>query len=360
MGDRMTQDATHCGFSIVDCRLKIQNPKFKIQHHLAIVVLLGLMGTGGCEKLGGSTPTPTATKTTQSSPAFPSRPSVSPDQVVATVNGTTISVKDVEIAVADLKATTEALGRKWEPLSPERNEDAYDLHDLLDELILAELRTQDAISRGLDRRTEVQALFWYRYRNFFSQEWVTWQLEQAKLEVKEEEVEEYFKSNPWVFREPETVRVRELVAPSEEQAKAALVQIYSGADFVTVANQVSSRRELASGEAVDKQWIMRGAEKATFAANNDAIRALDPVLEQAVFAIDKIGGVSSYVKSAENTFHVFQLVERTEGRQKPLTEVADAIRNFLRLQKMTRKNDALKTQAKVETFLDRLSSVEQP
>ena len=108
---------------------------------------------------------------------------------------------------------------------------------------------------------------------------------------------------------------------------------------------------------VEQQWVMRGAEKAAFAPGDETIRTLDAVLEQAAFAIDTPGGLSSYAKGADGNFHVVQLVERHAGRQKPLAEVADLIRNFLRLQKLSEKSEALRQKAKIEQFPERLQSV---
>ena len=275
------------------------------------------------------------------------------------VNDKVITTRDMALTLRDLKAAAAELGKPWEPLSAEERPDAYDLHDVLDELVMAELRAQDATDRGLTRKTDVQARFWYRVRNFLSQEWVSSQLEQVAQDVTEEQVQQSYQENPWLFREPEMVRLREMVVDAEEPAKAALVKLLEGVGFPLIAQQVSLHSELAQGESVD-QWVMRGTAKATFAPNEPRIRTLDPVLEQAAFAIDKADGISSYVKGADNHYHIFQLVERKAERQKPLTEVADSIRNFLQLQRLSKNSEALRTKAKVETFPERLTTVENP
>lgn len=325
------------------------------------VLFMVLVGAAGCDKLAGiiSSSSPKAAVTEPPSNALPLRPHVLPDEILAKVNDRIISARDLELTLQDLKSTTEALGRTWTPLPAESKPDQYDLHDLLDELVVAELRAQDGVARGLDRKTDVQARFWVRYRNFFSQEWVSWQLEQVKQEVSEQEVEQYYTTNKWIFRDPAKIQVRQLMVKSEDQAKAALVKLLEGVDFATVAQQISIRPEAAQSPLVE-QWVMRGAEKATFAPNDEAVRALDPVLEQGAFAIDKPGGISSYLKGADGNFHIFQLVERQDGREKPLAEVADPVRNLLRLQKLSEKSDALRKNAKVNTFAERLSNVHQP
>lgn len=328
-----------------------------LPHFLTLSLLTVL---AGCEQWTGASTSATPAKTADMpSSGLPSRPPVAPADVLVKVNDRVITTKDVALTLQDMKATAQALGRPWQTLPVEQQADAYDLHDVLDELVMAELRAQDAVSRGLDRKTDVQARFWQRYRNFFSQEWVASQLEHVAAEVSEAQVEQYYQDNPWAFREPERLRLRQLVVAAEDQARAALVKLLEGVDFVSVAQQMSIRPDTAQGAAVE-QWVMRAAEKATFAPADDRVRALDPALEQAAFAIDKVGGVSSYVKGPDGHLYVFQLVERSEGRQRPLTEVSDNIRNFLRLQQLSQKGDELKKKAKIETFDERLANVEQP
>ena len=337
----MTQDAADFRFSIFATGL----------------LLAGLVGAGGCEKLmggGSSTSKPATTAVTEPPPAMPSRPVIPPNKILANVNGNLIGTRDIEIAVQDRKIGTQALGGTWQPLTTEQ------LQELLNELVMAEVLSQDSVARGLDRKTDVQARFWYRFRNFFSQEWLTSQQGTLKQEVSEEEVAEFYEANKAiVFREPERIRVRQLTLDSEDKAKAALVKLLEGVDVVSVAQQMSLHPEAAQGPMVDQQWIVRGAA-ITAAQEEDTVRRLDPALEQAAFAIDKPGGISSYVKGMDDHFHIFQLVEREPSRQKPLTEVADVIRNYLELQKLSEKSKALRDKAKVESFPERLTAVEQP
>jgi len=282
---------------------------------------------------------------------------VLPADVVAKVGDTVISKRDVELTLQDLRATTEALGQAWTPLSAEDQPDRYDLNDLLNDLVMAELRSQDALKFGLDRDLAVQQRFWHRFRNFFAQEWISRQLDQVT--ISQAEIDQFYQTNRWGFREPERVRLRQLVVATEDQAKASLVKLLEGIDFVALARQMSLRPEAAEGALVD-EWVMRSAEKAAFAAVDETVRDLaDPTLEQAAFAVDKTGGVSSYVKGADGNFHIFQLVERKPGRERPLLEVADNIRNFLRLQKLAESTKELENKARIERYTEILKEVQQ-
>jgi len=333
-------------------------------------LMVAAIGLSGCDKLqlqgkraqAGTASSASASTTSSAAPIrptepFPSRPVVAPSDVVAKVNGKPISRRDLELTLQDLRATSEALHQPWKPLSAEDKPDEYDLHDLLNDLVLAELRFQDASKFGLDRSADVQYRFWHRFRGFFAQEWVNRQLEQ--LTVTQAEIDQFYNANKWGFREPERLRVRQIVVSSEDQAKAALVKLLEGVDFVLVAQQMSMRPEAAKGDLVEK-WVMRSGEKAAFAPTDDTVRDLkDATLEQAAFAIDKVGGVSSYVKGADGNYHIFQLVERKAGRERPLLEVSDNIRNFLRLQKLAEKTEELRKNAQIEQFPEVLKNVQQ-
>lgn len=336
---------------------------------IAALLSCALVTAAGCDKLtgggasDGSSSGGTATAATTTPPALGAaafavtRPPVSAANQLAVINDKPLSREDLELALEDLKASAAAVGQEWQPLSPENQEDQYDLQDLLNDLVVAELRAQDAAARGLDRSLEIQRRFFHRVRTFFAQEWIGWQVDH--LTVAPEDVDKFYQENAWGFREPEQVRVRQLVLPSEDQAKAALVKLLEGLDAVTVAQQMSSRPDAAQGAMVD-QWVMRSQEKAVFAPGDDTIRDLrDPVLEQAAFAIDKPNGFSSYVRGADNSYHIFQLVERKTGRQRPLVEVADNIKNFLQIQKLAQLTEELQTKARIQRFPERLRDVQQ-
>jgi peptidyl-prolyl cis-trans isomerase C len=350
MGDRVSQQPKE------NSEFGVRSSEWR-RAGLLISAAVAAISVAGCDKLSelvspkssANGPAPAAT-----APTFPLRPEVPPSEVIANVNGKTISIRELEGAIQEIKAAREAVGAPWEKLSSE------DLKNLAESFVLDELRTQDAIARGLDRNQEIQLKFLNRYRGFYSQEWVAWQLDRTT--VTQNEVEQFYNDprNQPFFREPEQVRLRQLIVSGEDQAKAALVQLLEGVDFVTVAQQTSIRPEAAQG-APAQQWVMRSIEKAAFAPGDDAVRDLrDPVLEQAAFAIDKTGGISSYVKGADGHYHIFQLVERKALRQRPLLEVQDSVKNFLQLQKLTEVTEQLRTKAKVEgPFVERLEGIKQ-
>lgn len=320
----------------------------------------GLLGAVACEQLPWSPPssqqpdTATAALTTAQSAATPVKPAVLAIDVLATVNNVPISKADFELRLQELKTLVETDGGQWQPLSPDQRE------AVLDELLHTELMSQDAVARGLDRSLDTQRRWEYLRRGFFAQEWLRWS--RQRLSVKPEEVEQYYDQNAAGFRVPARLRLRQLVVASEDQAKRALAQLHTGSiDFATLAQQISLGPTAAQGGLL-AEWVMRANDKAfAYASEAEAAQAqvmsLDPVLEAAAFAIDEASHISNYVKGADERYHIFQLVERQEERQREKAAVWDEITNFLTIQKLQAAIDELRGKATLEQFTDRLEGV---
>lgn len=331
------------------------------------LVVVALTATG-CEKLPWSIGQQSRTSTAAApavAPAAPSaaaagssatKPMVAPDDVVATVNGEPVSKADVELRIQDLKALVTGLGREWKPLTSQQ------LSALLDELVNNELVTQDAISRGLDHTEETQRRLEYLRRSFFTQEWLRWNRD--KLQVTDEEIQQYYDTNKPGFRQPERRKLRQIVVASEADAKQVLSKLLSeSVDFATVAQQVSTVSSAANGGMIN-EWVMRANEKRfLYSSDADAAAAgvinLDESLEAAAFAIDKENGLSNYVKGSDGKYHVFQLVKKEDSRQRMLSEVRDGIKNFLLAQKLQQSMNELTAKAKIQKYPERLESVKQ-
>jgi peptidyl-prolyl cis-trans isomerase C len=316
---------------------------------------LALLAAAGCDKLPWGKDKADASSSTAQSAVLPNRPPVAPGDVVATVNGVPIARQDVEQRVQEFKALAGSMNREWTPLTPEQ------LQVVLNELVNNELMSQDAVARGLDRSTETQRRWDLVRRSFFMQEWI--RNKQAQHEVGSAEVEQYYEQNKQGFRVPERRRLRQISVASEEQAKQALTRVLGESDFGETAKQVSLAPTASDGGMI-AGWVMRGNEKAVvFPSQADAaaaqITSLEPALEAAAFAIDKVGGVSSYVKGQDNRYHIFQLAEREQERIRPLNEVWDQIKNGLTLQKLQGELQAVRQSAKVETFPERLTGMSQ-
>lgn len=337
--------------------------------HLQTVLFVALaLGAAGCDQWPWKhTPAADAKDpipATPQSTLVPNRPVVAPGDVVATVNGVPLSKGDIEFRVQEVKAYLDGLRQPWTPLTTKQ------LDELLDELINNELMTQDAVARGLDRSTDTQRRWEYTRRGFFTQEWLRWNRE--RLDVIAAEIEQFYEQNKRGFRVPERRHLRQLVVASEDQAKQALSRLYSeSVDFGALAQQISLAPNAAQGGHI-AEWVMRANDKAlTYPSEVDALSdgviSLDAGLEAAVFAIDRPNGLSAYVKSPNNTFHVFQLIDSEGERQLELTDtipgdrvtVWDRIKSGLLIQKLKKSVEELRTKAKVERVSEHLESVTQ-
>jgi peptidyl-prolyl cis-trans isomerase C len=267
------------------------------------------------------------------------QPIVATGSVVATVNGTPIGERELQIRVATLLPMASFHGNipREKLASLERA--------ALDALILDELIWQDARARGrrpepaaveaelsnVRRRFESEAAFDAAlhegqvtldgFRKYLARTLLVRQerLERAALPAPTEaEIAAYYESNKTEFLRPEQVHLKEILVrvdpaaePTDElkakaRADAVFARVRGGADFATLAREVSDDSFGAKGG--DLGWIHRGR--------------LDPGLERDVFAAP-VGDLRQARSLAG--FHVFTVVERQSPQQLSLEETRPAI-----------------------------------
>jgi peptidyl-prolyl cis-trans isomerase C len=325
----------------------------RVPRGVLAAALLALMA--GCDRLpwsasSGDDATASPGLTSAQSAVVPARPHVLPTDVLATVNKVPVSKADLAMRLEELQRATALAGQEWTPPTREQ------LEAVLEELVNTELMSQDAVARGLDA-PEVQRRWEYVRRGFLAQEWL--RAHERQLDVSKEEVQRYYDDNQAGFRQFGRIQLRQLVVPSEEQAKQALAQLHAGTvQFEGLAKQISTAPTASAGGLL-KEGVMRANERliefgSDAQAQAEGVIGLDPVLEAAAFAIDAPGHFSSYVKGPDGKYHIFQLVSRQEERQRPLEELWDQIRNFLLVRKLQEQVDALGKQGTIERFPDRL------
>lgn len=324
-----------------------------------LVVVAGLAGAAlsGCDKLPGKNkPAAASGKTSAATLPSYSVPTV-PGEVIATVNGAPVTKGDLELRIQELKSLVANAGQEWKPLTPEQ------LQALLEDVINAEVMSQAASKAGLDQSVDVARRLANVRRQLLTQEWA--KSKQQELSVAAPDIEKYYEENKQGFHEPSRVQVREIVLESEADAKRVMSSLYSeGADFAAVAQQNSVAPTAANGGLVDNKMIMRRQDAALMyrtiqEADQAGVMILDPTLESAVFSIADIGGFSNYAKGSDGRFHIFQLAQKQEGKQRELNQVSDNIKAFLTIQKVQEAILSLKNSASIERFPDKLSEVTQ-
>lgn len=127
-----------------------------------------------------------------------------------------------------------------------------------------------------------------------------------RVHVSQAEVRRYYQSHQESFMRPEQVRVRQIVVSTENEARSALDQIRSGADFFALAKEKSTAPEAVQGG--DLGYFARGEMPAEF---------------NVVFSLNR-GSVSGIVKSPYG-FHIFKLENKKPAGKRSLDEVSEEI-----------------------------------
>lgn len=325
------------------------------------IVLVGMLAICGCDKLMPKSPKPqAAAPAAEANEGLPSRPAAAAAETLATVNSKPITTDDLQTALNEYKARYDMLHQAGRIEKPWAKFSESELSSLLDQLILQELQAQDALAYGLGRtKPEVKARFWRMVRAFFASEWQQWQLDDQLVAVTDEEARRFYDAAKAKLYYPELITVRQFVFSSEKDAQAAVARFYNEGEDVEVLRLASIRPEASRG-SLTEQWIARAGEQDQAKPGDAARTLLDDRLEKAAFAIDTKGALSTIVKGADNAYNVFQLVDRRPRQDQPFSEVADRITTLLRDGKLKEKMKALKEKAAIETFAERLATVEQP
>ena len=280
-------------------------------------------------------------------------------EVVATVNGTSLTQKDLD-AELDRLIPTITFHRS---VSNEKRKFYYD--QALQELINRELQYQDALARNMKPEKEKLDAQMERIRNKFntpeeykaasekeglSEENVRARIEKnmmiqtvfsdtvtAKVKVSDEEVKQYYEKNASRFKQPESVKLRLISAKDEKKAGDILAKLKSGDDFGEIAYNMSEDSYRA--QKGDIGYMHKGR--------------MVPEIEEAAFKL-KIGETSGVI-NAENTWFIIKLEDRKPEHQLPLEEVRDKLKKDLEKERTKELNDKwiadLRAKAKIEVLL---------
>lgn len=129
------------------------------------------------------------------------------------------------------------------------------------------------------------------------------------------EVEDYYKRYRPLFREPDRIQCRHIVASKRDKAETILHLLENGENFASVAKKYSESPDRENGG--DLGYIARGEYPAIFTA--------------ACFTLAT--GQTSDVVASEYGFHVFRVVDKRPGRQLSLAEAAPDIERRLKEEK---------------------------
>ena len=166
---------------------------------------------------------------------------------------------------------------------------------------------------------------------------------QADIEVTDEEVERWYAENQEQLQQGEEVCARHILVETEEEAQALLQELEGGVDF----------SELAQEHSTDPGSGARGGDLGCFGRG-----MMVPPFEEAAFGA-ATGEVAGPVES-QFGFHLIDVYERQEAGVIPLEEVREDIRDQVAQERLNEAIEALRDQAEITAYPERLTQTEQP
>jgi peptidyl-prolyl cis-trans isomerase C len=231
------------------------------------------------------------------------------------------TVGDRVITLGEFAATLDRMDQ-FERL---RYQTAERRRQLLDELIKTELLATEAKRRGLDQKPEVQE----RIRQILREDVVRQTRTEmpAASEIPESEVRAYYDKHREEFRDPERRRVAHIVMSDEAKAKQVLEQAKRAGpvDWGKLVREQSLDKPPSTATTPLELSGDLGIVGPPGVSKGDNPRVPD-ALREAVFKIDKIGGVFPEVIKDGGKFHIVRMTGKTEARDRTLTEAERTIR----------------------------------
>jgi peptidyl-prolyl cis-trans isomerase C len=265
-------------------------------------------------------------------------------EIVARIDGQPITRGELDKRLADRSAFVRA-----RYTAPEKR------RELLDSVVRFEVLAREAQNRGYDRDPEV-----LRYRKQRAIERMLASEVDAKLAaapITREELEAYHRAHPAEFRQPEGVRVDQIVVSDARKAGdvAAAAKRLGTGDAAGFRKLVAthSEDEASAGRGGDLGFLQRGAETAPHG-----------VIEGA-FALaaqgETTGPVAGPIKT-EQGYHIIRLTQRRPSFVRPFEDVEPLVRTRLIEERRRQRIEAMiadvRSRVKVEVFEDRLEQVD--
>lgn len=286
-------------------------------------------------------------------------PAYAEDVVVAKVNGTALTQKDLDTEVDRL------IPQITFHRSVSQEKRKYYYEKALEEIINRELEYQGALAQGMKSdKAKVDAQmekFKKRfkskdaYKAALEREGVTEEKVRAAVEkelliqaaiakmvsdpsrVSEAELKGYYEKNASKFKQPETVKMRIISTKDEQKARDILVKLKDGDDFGDLAYNMSEDDYRVKGG--DLGYIHRG-------------RML-PEIEDAAFKL-KAGELSEPIK-ADNRWYIIKVEDKKPEHQMSFEEVKGRLKKELETERAAELKkkwiDEMRSKAKIEILI---------
>jgi peptidyl-prolyl cis-trans isomerase C len=253
-------------------------------------------------------------------------------QMAVPVKGTVIArVNNMPVTLEDLNQEIEGYNGMVPPERPEAKISTREqkIEYLKTQKIRQLLLYQAAIDKGLDRTEEVLKALDKTKQDLVVVELV--RQEADKVEVSSKDIEDYYNQYKDQLREPEERQIREIMVPTEAEAKEIIIQLMQGSDFATLAKEKS--KASSSKDGGDTGFIKPDAKFPQYIAT-----AFSDTLD--------VGRISSIFKGPDG-YYILKLEAKRGGKERSLSEMWEDIKKGLTF---------LKQQQKIEELIGKLSS----
>ena len=239
-------------------------------------------------------------------------------QVVATVNGRTITEADLAFVGEDFSAELQRV--------PEAERRRILLELLIDMNIMAGAAEKDGLAQSETFKSRMALYRVQALRDAFY-------VEKIDKGVTEADIKARYDKSIADFEPLEEVHARHILVASEDEAKAIIKQLEDGADFVELAKEKSTGPSAPSGG--DLGFFTKGR--------------MVPAFEKAAFALEPGTFTKEPVKT-EFGWHVIKVDERRRQEPPAYDKVHDRIAETLKRERLSETLQALKKDAQIEVL----------
>lgn len=239
-----------------------------------------------------------------------------PEGVVATVDGSPVTVEDLERRL-------ERRGSRMQASAAAEGREA-----LLEELIHFEILAANARKAGYEQNAEVQAALEQLMVRRFQEDQLEASLE--SLAVSDQDVEAYYNDHIADYTVAEAVRVGVIfvqVPPraGEEKRQALAARAAEVREEIAASAEPAQAFARAATHSSDDQTTRYRRGDAGWLSRDDTGARWEPAVVEAAFALSEPGALAPVVEGSRG-FYVMRLVERRPSRARALAQVGDAIR----------------------------------
>ncbi len=211
---------------------------------------------------------------------------------------------------------------------------------LKNEMIRRSLIYQEALRRGLDKKEDVARILEKTKQDLLVVELVRQEAE--NVDATTQEINDYYDTYKDKLKEPEERQIREIVVPTEFEAREILIQLLQGSDFATIATQRSKAASSKNGGDLGfivKAGTMMGEKEFTGTKN---FKEFDEIAFSNTL---EVGKISNIFKGSDG-YYIIKLEAKRGGKQMSLSEMWDDIKKALIF---------LKQQQKIENIINQLT-----